>query len=96
MLSMCVGLLSKVIVIVKNNNWTIMDSYFSVKRFNSSGMLFKGLPGLVLNANHFQYLFTQCIRFLCWIKNYHKPSGFKNAYLLFHSFCEPEVQVRLA
>lgn len=61
MLSTYVSSFNKVIIIVKNTTgfWAIMNNYSSMKGFNSFGMIFKGLPALLLNANPFQYLYTQ-------------------------------------
>lgn len=61
----------------KTEYWAIMTNYSSTKRFISSSMVFKGLPALALNANLFQYLFTQSINFLSRITNYYKRSGLK-------------------
>lgn len=76
-LYMLVHLIRYLTVKNKTEYWAIMSNYSSRKRFISSSMIFKGLPALALNANPFQYLFTQSINFLSRITNYYKLSGLK-------------------
>lgn len=81
-LYMLVHLIRYLIVKNKTEYWAIMTDYSSTKSFISSSMIFKGLPALALDANPFQYLFTQSINFLSRITNYYKLSGLKCSFIV--------------